>query len=362
MYGSCPSALLEPQRTNLVLYSEQFDNASWVKDSSATVTANTTTAPDGNTTADTINIAAVANSRINQVININNSTTYTISGYFKNIALASGQNIALIYGNTNSFGPPNNFTATASIDLFNGTATYSLTGTSGTGFSGSASGSIQNVGNGWYRVTLTFTTGTAAATGGVFRLMSLDVVSARSFYAWGMQMEAGAYPTTYIPTTSATATRVADSFSRSNIYTNGLISASGGTWFVELRNNVALVADNATAGFWLGTNSATPTSDGTWYFRQGGGSQRTNVWKYVSGTATQLYQTTTDTTKIAIKWNGTTADIFENGTKVVSGTAFTATNMEFLTSTGVGRPFFIQQMALFPTPLTDTECAAMTTI
>jgi len=176
------------------------------------------------------------------------------------------------------------------------------------------------------------------------------------------QMELGAYPTTYIPTTSATVTRIADSFSRNNIYTNGLITSSGGTWVVELRNNEQLIADSATIGFWLGTSSVTPVNNGTLYFRQGGGSQRSNIWKYESGTATQLYTPTTDTTKIAIKWNGTTADIFANGTKVVSATSFTATNMEFLATTGVGRPFFISQMDLFPTPLTDAECQALTTL
>ena len=49
--GSCPSLLVEPQRTNLALYSEQFDNAYWTK-YEATITANATTSPDGNTTAD----------------------------------------------------------------------------------------------------------------------------------------------------------------------------------------------------------------------------------------------------------------------------------------------------------------------
>jgi hypothetical protein len=73
--------------------------------------------------------------------------------------------------------------------------------------------------------------------------------------AIGAQLELGAYATTYIPTTTASATRVADSFSRNNVYTNGLIGASGGTWFVELRNNIAYVRD-VFGSLWIGDNSS----------------------------------------------------------------------------------------------------------
>jgi hypothetical protein len=176
------------------------------------------------------------------------------------------------------------------------------------------------------------------------------------------QLELGAYATTWINTTNAAATRVGDYFRRSNIRTNGLISASGGTWYVELRGNVSLTAESAPSGFWLGTNLFTDNSNGTIYFRQGGGSQRTGIWKYEGGIGSVMYATTTETVKLAIKWNGTTADIFANGTKVVTATSFTATNMEFLAiaSTGIGRTFFIQAMALYPTPISDADCEVLT--
>ena len=84
--------------------------------------------------------------------------------------------------------------------------------------------------------------------------------------------------------------------------------------------------------------------------------------KRIAGTGTELYLTLTDTVKIAMKWNGTTADIFVNGTKQVSATAFTTTNMEFLVGLSADAPKFIQQMALYPTPLTDTQCQTLTTL
>ena len=168
----------------------------------------------------------------------------------------------------------------------------------------------------------------------------------------------GAYATTYISTTSATATRVADSFSRSNIYTNGLISASGGTWFVELRGNVAVTGDASGDGILFQTTGNTDN------FRFLGNTTngRIQIWKRVSSVNSQLYTTTTDTVKIAIKWNGSTADIFANGTKVVSATAFTATQLQEFVVNTLGTPKFIQQMALFSTPLSDTDCTTLTTL
>ena len=69
------------------------------------------------------------------------------------------------------------------------------------------------------------------------------------------------------------------------------------------------------------------------------------------------------TTKLAIKFNGTTADVFENGTKVVTSASvpLTLANMQNLNALA-GVPRFIQQMALYPTPLTDAQCQTLTTL
>jgi hypothetical protein len=174
------------------------------------------------------------------------------------------------------------------------------------------------------------------------------------------QMELGAYATTAIFTTSATATRVADSFSRSNIYTNGLISASGGTWFVELRGNLSLTRDISAVGLFIA--NTTGGNDNSLVIRAASPPSRLSVAKYVGGAFTQIFLTTTDTVKIAIKWNGSTADVFVNGTKQVSATAFTATNMENLIGGATDVPKFIQAMALYPSPLSDTDCTTLTTL
>jgi len=137
-----------------------------------------------------------------------------------------------------------------------------------------------------------------------------------------------------------------------------LISASGGTWFVEFRNNIAYVRDSSSQGMNIG-DSSTTISNGLMILNTGTGRQV--VQKIISGTATTLYTTLTDTVKIAIKWNGTSADVFVNGTKQVNATAFTTTLMEFLNGNASGIPRFIQQMALYPTPLSDAQCQTLTT-
>jgi hypothetical protein len=124
---------------------------------------------------------------------------------------------------------------------------------------------------------------------------------------------------------------------------------------VELRNNIPRIRDTFSSirliktiapfeGLLIGTSSS---------------NARAIIVKNIAGTFTTLYTTTTDTTKIAIKWNGTTADIFANGTKVVSATSLPFLDLNEL-GNGVNMIATINSMALFPTPLTDGECSMLT--
>jgi hypothetical protein len=355
--GGCGKLLLEPQRTNLALYSEQFDDAYWTK-SASSITSNSTTAPDGTSSADTLlaNGASSAHSVASPTISFALATSYSVSVFVKKgtnnfIQLFTGAAIGGMFANFN---------------INAGTV-----GTVGTITGSNPTSSITNFGNGWYRCTMNFTTFLAGSTLVKFVIVSSASAAreetntlATSVILWGAQLELGAYPTTYIPTTTASATRIADSFSRNNIYTNGLITSSGGTWFVELLNNVAYTRDS-TGNFWLGDNS-TSGSGGTvnsFTFRNNSvGSSRLAINKVINGTLTALYTTTTDTSKIAIKWNGSMADVFVNGTKVVSATSFSTTNMEFLSGQANDVPKFIQSIMLFSTPKSDEYLIALTTL
>jgi uncharacterized membrane protein len=346
-YGTCPAALLEPQRTNLCLYSAQLDDATWTKLNSS-ITANATISPDGITNADKI-VEANTTSLHGVLQSITTiASTYAVSFYAK----ASERN----------FIQWNNQVSTEYIN-------FDLSSGSVGSNSGVTNPSIQNVGNGWYRCSFTFVS-TVVGTAGFMRLIIVtSATSARlenyvgngtsGLFVWGAQFELGAYVSTYVQTVATTVTRVADSFTRSNVYTNGWISAAGGTWFVELRNNIAYTRDAAAFGLFIDSSSGGITN-GFSIRQRGTAGDRLSIQKQVAGIQTFLYLTTTNTTKLAIKWNGTTADIFANGTKVVSATSFTPTAMEFLNASIADVPYFIQGMALAPVPLTDDQCEVLT--
>jgi hypothetical protein len=352
--GGCPSLLLEPQRTNLFLQSEDISSASWLKNNSPVITSNIAVSPDGTTSADGIksdtasvfqtinqNIIVSANATISTSVFVKKEISETFFGGFACIFSGGTTKILRVVVNavsgTASVTSDSTLSATTKVEDYGTYWRVSATATD----NGSNSLLAYN-----YYGTIS-TNGTTTNTG---------VGSVRT--VWGFQLEAGAYPTTYIPTTTASATRVADSFSRNNIYTNGLITSSGGTWFVELLNNVALTADATIKSLSigdtdLGTNNAINIINSPIQIRT-----------RVAGVGIGNTYTTTSSSlvKIAIKWNGTTIDYFVNGVKVLTGGSFAITNMNFLDAVGNNTPKLISQMDLFPTPLTDAECIALTTI
>lgn len=350
--GGCPSILLEPQRTNLVTYSEDFSDASWIKPS-VNVTQNTIISPDGTVNADTITGDGTTTIHsINKFGNGTSGTTYVHTIYAKK----NTNNFLQIAGTTALYTSGLVF---ANFDLNNG-----VVGSVG----GGATSSITNVGNGWYRCTM-IATANANATGNIFvALLISSATSPRaetnalstSVYIWGAQLEVGAYPTSYIPTLGTTVTRNADLISRNNLYTNGLITSAGGTWFVELVNNIGLIRDNGSLQS-LAIQTSISSTLNALLMRTFSGTNKLSIIKRILDVETILYSTLTDSIKVAIKWNGTTADVFVNGIKVTSATSFTITNMEYLTANGIDVPKYIKAQLLFPTPLSDAECISMTT-
>jgi hypothetical protein len=347
--GSCPNILLEPQRTNLALNSGELN--SWLKIDTS-VTSNSTISPDGTQNADTV-IATGSGSLahlIYQNLSFTSGTAYTYSVFAK----ANTSNfIQIVFSGDFVLGSYANF------DLSNGTITASANLTP----------KIESIGNGWYRCSISATAGVSSINSQIIYLINSGTASrgraftanGESVYLWGGQFEAGAYPTSYIPTSSASVTRNADVISRGNIFTNGLITASGGTWFVDLRNNIPMIRDFLSGGIFINTGTAANTNTGFAIRQSSGSNQRSTIFKVEAGSGATIYNTTTDIAKIAIKWNGTTADVFVNGVKVVAATAFTATNMENLIGEGQNRAIQFNSMALYPTPLTDTQCIALTT-
>ena len=346
--GGCPSILLEPQRTNLITYSEDFTQYT---NSNTTDTANTVTSPDGTVNGTTL--TASGSGSFNHIIT---SPAYTI---------ASGEITSSIFAKK---GTVNYIRLRLNGTTSGERAWYNLNNGTIDGEDVSGSAKIEDYGNGWYRCSLTSSSNIASGSGKSLQIFIQDSGGSQTawtangtenIYIWGTQTEQGAYPTSYIPTEGSTVTRNADVLSRDNIYTNNLIVGGGGTWFVHLINNTAFTSD-ANGNLFLDTASGGITNGIN--IRSIGTVARLYINFYTSGVNTFQYLTTTDTVKLAIKWNGATADVFENGAKVVSATIFATTAMEHLGGNGSDQPKYIKQMALFAKPLTDAQCIALTTL
>ena len=199
--------LIEEQRTNLLLRSEEFDNASWTK-ASTTVTANATISPDGALNADKvivsngITMGTSSAAGIRQTISkAASAITYTYTAFAK----AGEFNSIFLFMSNAALSA----TARCIFNLAAGTASATTTVGAFTG----TSATITAVGNGWYRCSLTTTTDTDTSLR--CDIWPSDTVATTGngtsgIFAFGAQLEAGAFATSYIPTVASTVTRSAD--------------------------------------------------------------------------------------------------------------------------------------------------------
>ena len=341
--GSCPSILVEPQRTNSLTYSSLFSNAAWAKQNTS-ITDNSIISPDGNLNAGKF----VANS-VNTLHAIYNGIgaytgTYTFSVYAK-----KGEYDFLILQ-----------------DQFSSVFYNTFNLSTGAIVSGSNS-TIKSVGNGWFRCTVTFT---ATATT-VFPTITISPNTGASYlgnsasggYLYGAQMEIGAYATSYIPTVASSVTRNADVISKTGI--SSLINSLEGVLFVDLQFftglggirsiNISNGSNNNRIGFY-GHPSIANRID----FAIASGGVITDI--NFGGV------TLTNRNKVLIRYSGTTFTGFVNGVKSANQT-FTPFTANFLNRIGLdygedilryeGR---INSIQLYKTALTDAECIALTTL
>lgn len=214
--------LIEEQRVNLVTYSEQFDNATWTK-TNATITTNTIVAPDGTLTGDLI-VEATGTSfkQLRQSsISVTSGTAYTGSVYVK----PSGRTWFVI----ELGGTP--LACSAYINL--------STGAVGTQIGSPSSVTVTQLPNGWYRVTITKTaTSTGTANIAFYPTTTDNVISYAGdgwsgVFIWGAQLEAGAFPTSYIKTEASSVTRSADAASMTGTNFSSWYNASEGTMYAD---------------------------------------------------------------------------------------------------------------------------------
>ena len=199
--------LIEEQRTNLILRSEDFSTGwSLLR---LTASANAIAAPDGTTTADQLLDTAVAGTHvaIQTISKAASSIVYDASVYLKASVRDKGE---LRVSDQSGNG------VRIAFNLTTGTITTTATAF-GTGFTAGSS-SITNVGNGWYRIELSATSNTAVLLGHEIYVADASgntsyTGNGSGFYTWAAQLEAGAFPTSYIPTVASQVTRAADQVS-----------------------------------------------------------------------------------------------------------------------------------------------------
>ena len=199
--------LLEPSRTNLFTYSEDFSNVYWNK-TSVTVTSNEAISPDGTLNASKL-IEGTSNSRQEVWKNIvTSSSTNVISCFIKK---GTRRFASITTSDTTNW----NTMVVVDLELGIVTKTYNLSGFSSVN-------KIENYGNGWYRLTSSIT---GVVIGDVlYARINIQNSGTPSnppsnsytgdgtsyIYIYGAQIEEGSYPTSYIPTNGAAVTRAAE--------------------------------------------------------------------------------------------------------------------------------------------------------
>ena len=313
--GGCPHILIEPQRTNLITYSEDFSQSYWTK-SGVTVSLETTIkSPNGGYNA------------------------YKISS-------GTSGNLNRISGGTGQ---------TKSIFV----RTVSGTGTIGVLSYNGGSASTQNITEEWQRFDVLANSGDTDGT--TFFAVDFRNSTLAEVLIWGAQLENGLNVTSYIPTSGSTVTRNQDIISRDGI--GSLVNSEEGVVFLEM---AALINGGSYRSISLsdGTNTNVleidfaPTNNRLEvYFIINGVS-------YLSPNSYTIVQT--DYNKIAFSWEENNLKLYVNGIELVNDLTATLlpnkfNKLKFTTSNG-SFPFNgkVKQLQVYTTALTDSQLAALT--
>jgi hypothetical protein len=318
--GSCPSILVEPQRTNLITFSEDFavGQASY---NNASVLVNTDISPNGTLTADKVTFNGDF-SAVRKNFTYLAGTTYTISFYAKRV---SGVDSFIMFDSTNS----------VTIATFNFT-------------------------NEWVRYTGTFT---PAITSTLLFWVRIGggSTSANTFLIWGAQLEVGANATSYIPTLASAVTRNADVISKTGI--SDLIGQTEGVLFVEsqlpavsessIKTLFALSLDASNRMTCYASNSSL-----TYVDTKAGINQEVYNFNFASILGQTL--------RFAVKWSPNQTKIFINGSLVRTynlnpAVGFNSLRIGISAFSTASWDGLIRQNILFPL-LTDVECIQLTTL
>ncbi len=333
--NGCGSFLLEPQRTNIQIRSEEFSNSSWQKNRSS-ITPNDATSPSGLLNADKFVGVSGTTSYMYDGISVTSGDVYTISVFAKYIDITEFKIV--------------NFQQ-------NGEATFNIQDGLVVANSGTyTEPKIENYGNGWYRCSVKFT---ANATGFFNYGFFLNNAIGKSIHIWGAQFELGSYPTSYIPTTTAIVTRNAETaFNSGNA---AIFNDSEGVLMVEMSdfNNDSfrqLTISSGSSGNAISIMNTTTENQVVCFVNNGGVTQ---------ASISTILNSTHEFNKIAIKYKLNDFSVYINGFEIgvdTNGTLPTGLNtLNFDTGSGSGNVYGkIKQVQYYDSALTDSELEALT--
>jgi hypothetical protein len=367
--AGCPALLVEPQSQNVARFVNQMTAQDFPAASGGmTITTGSTDflAPDGTSGSITKYVGGAASGTTQNAYYTGGQVTASASGVHT-------FSLFVKRGATN----PLNFCA-ISFALFtgaSGTAASYFNLASGTAITAGAS--VQDYGNGWYRLSTAPYTLAAADLSGQVTFNMASTSGSVSFatsgalnltaYTWGAQMEAGSVATSYIPTTTGSVTRNADVINVSGAV-SGCIGQTEGTLYAEI---VAQPYNNASFPAILQVDDGADSQRFAIFIHASGGIR---VRLNASGINLGIDSTNPATLVVgqtykiaaAFGFNGSQA-LYINGVFQVSGSVtagpFTAALNRVMLGHrgGISSPFLIRSAALYTTRLTNAELATLTT-
>ena len=354
--GTASSLLVEPQRINLITYSEAFDNVYWTK-SGATVESGFTS-PDGTDNAFKLVEDTSTGNHFSSKGNL-----FTADGNTRSFSIfvKEGERRYIFITNVNTINNDINCVVFDTRDgVFTNTnnPTYIL------------SRNVTALENSWYRIDFTSNTNSGAYDNFFVGISSSGTMSGASYtgdgtsglYIWGGQAELGSFPTSYIPTLGSTVTRVQETYTKTGI--SSKINSEEGVLFAEVKSNYDSSQSRRI------TLSDGSTSNRVSLEFDELTENQIRVFITLNGASETLVYDAPDLSifnKIAIKWKANDFAIWFNGNEVVTETAEprVPTGMNQLSfDGGNGANFFygeVKQLQVFKTALTDTELATLTT-
>jgi hypothetical protein len=350
--------LIEEARTNLVLRSEDFATT-WFITGTASVSTNAASSPAATTTADKFilgNTITSGNAAVVQTFTkAASATTYTVSVFVK---AAEFNSLRVILRDTATAG--NNAEA-----YFNANTGTIASAAVAAGTFTAPSATISNIGSGWYRVTLTCTTSTETSID--IRLLVYQNGTGTAtgngtdgILFWGAQLEAGAFPTSYIPTTTTALTRSADVASVNTL--SPWYNATAGTLYAEF-SIPAATASRSQVTFGDGTsnermiiNNNTSLAGTSWRIVDGGVDQaEIIVTTSFANNATVKVAGAYTINDFAMSQNGGTVGTDTSGTLPTVTTLYLGSNGTTTYATS-----YLRRITYYPVRLTNAQLQNLT--